>query len=31
MKNTFAHVNTIPPDVLSLIPNYWGDSDRMKV
>ena len=27
-KNSFAPVNRIPPDVLSLIPNYWEDSDR---
>ena len=24
MRNTFAPINRIPPDVLSLIPDYWG-------
>lgn len=24
MKNTFAPINRIPPDVFSLIPDYWG-------
>ena len=27
-KNSLALINEIPPDVLSLIPNYWEDSDR---
>ena len=29
-KNTFAFINKIPPDVLTLIPDYWDDSDRDK-
>ena len=28
VKNTFAPVNRIPPDVISLIPNHWEDGDR---
>ena len=28
MKNTLALINKIPSDVLSLIPNYWEDSNR---
>ena len=28
MKNSFALVNGIPPEVLSLIPNHWEDSHR---
>ena len=28
MKNPFALVNGIPPEVLSLIPNHWEDSRR---
>ena len=28
MKNTFALVNKTPPEVLSLIPDYWEDSDK---
>ncbi|KAF9780881.1 hypothetical protein BJ322DRAFT_1213524 [Thelephora terrestris] len=27
-KNAFALVNQVPPDVLTLIPDYWEDSDR---
>ena len=27
-KNAFALVNRIPPDVLSLIPNYWEGGNR---
>ena len=30
MKNTFALINRTPPDVLSLIPNYWEGSDKDK-
>ncbi|KAF9650820.1 hypothetical protein BDM02DRAFT_3092410, partial [Thelephora ganbajun] len=26
-KNTFAPINRIPPDVLSLIPDYWERQD----
>ena len=29
-KNSFALVNKIPPDVLTLIPDCWDDSDRDK-
>ena len=28
MKNTFAPINKIPQEVLSLIPDYWEDSSR---
>ena len=28
MKNTLAPINKIPPDILSLIPNYWRDAYR---
>ncbi|KAF9780873.1 hypothetical protein BJ322DRAFT_287211 [Thelephora terrestris] len=27
VKNTFAPINKVPPDVLTLIPDYWEDSD----
>jgi len=29
-RNALARVNRIPPDVLSMIPNYWEDGDRDK-
>jgi len=28
--NALAPINRIPPDVLSMIPNYWEDDDRDK-
>ena len=28
VKNTFAFVNRAPPEVLSMIPDYWEDSER---
>jgi len=28
MRNTFALVNRIPPEILTLIPDYWTDSER---
>ena len=28
LKNTFALVNKIPLDVLTMIPDHWNDSDR---
>jgi len=27
LKNTFAPINRIPSDVLSIIPDYWADED----
>ena len=27
-ENALALINKIPPEILSLIPNYWEDSDR---
>lgn len=30
LRNSFAPVNRTPPEVLSLIPDYWEDSDREK-
>ena len=30
MKNTFALVNRTPPDILSLIPEYWDRRERDK-
>ena len=30
IKNTFAPANKTPPEVLSLIPDYWGDCDKDK-
>ncbi|KAF9780875.1 hypothetical protein BJ322DRAFT_981571, partial [Thelephora terrestris] len=28
MKNTFAPINKVPPDVLTLIPDYLEDGER---
>ena len=30
LKNSSAPINRIPPEVFSLIPNYWKDSDKDK-
>jgi len=31
MKNHLAPINRIPPDIFSLIPKYWGDSDTDEI
>jgi len=30
IKNTFAVTNKTPPEILSLIPDYWEDGDKDK-